>query len=173
MNSDVRWSYFSLRAVFKDGSSTVDPEARFSPLYRQDSSKLSNEDLLKLLLDFRKPERMAKLQVIPGHLDVTVEVPPPDLPCCVSPSYIPVCPWDEDGAGENEAVASSLIPVTLEVQELALASRSTPVHSLYQPPLRVPTATEVRWAKEFHEGEDKGSLFFVKKKKKIKKIIII
>uniref|UniRef100_A0A8C4Q9P7 Uncharacterized protein n=1 Tax=Eptatretus burgeri TaxID=7764 RepID=A0A8C4Q9P7_EPTBU len=110
---------WTARAVFKDGSSTVDPEARFSPLYRQDSSKLSNEDLLKLLLDFRKPERMAKLQVIPGHLDVTVEVPPPDLPCCVSPSYIPVCPWDEDGAGENEAVASTAAhPYTAYINHL-------------------------------------------------------
>uniref|UniRef100_UPI00358F78FB dedicator of cytokinesis protein 9 isoform X3 n=1 Tax=Myxine glutinosa TaxID=7769 RepID=UPI00358F78FB len=163
---------WAARPVFKDGSSTVDPEARFSPLYRQDSSKLSNEDLLKLLLDFRKPERMAKLQVIPGHLDVTVEVPPPDLPCCVSPSYIPVCPWDEDGAGENEAVASSLLPVTLEVQELALAEArhahpyTAYINHLYVYPLQLKYDGQKSFTKarniavcvEFRDSDDEGAL---------------
>lgn len=32
----------------------LDKNARFSPLFRQDSNKLSNEDMLKLLADFRK-----------------------------------------------------------------------------------------------------------------------
>lgn len=42
------------RPVFKDASGTLDKGARFSPLYRQDSSKLSDEDMFKLLADFRK-----------------------------------------------------------------------------------------------------------------------
>lgn len=33
---------------------TLDKSARFSTLYKQDSNKLSNEDMLKLLADFRK-----------------------------------------------------------------------------------------------------------------------
>lgn len=32
----------------------LDKNARFSPLFRQDSNKLSNEDMLKFLADFRK-----------------------------------------------------------------------------------------------------------------------
>lgn len=45
------------RPVFKDASGTLDKSARFSPLYRQDSSKLSDEDMFKLLADFRKYAR--------------------------------------------------------------------------------------------------------------------
>lgn len=42
------------RPVFKDASGTLDKSARFSALYRQDSSKLSDEDMFKVLTDFRK-----------------------------------------------------------------------------------------------------------------------
>lgn len=42
------------RPVFKDASGALDKSARFSPLYRQDGNKLSEEDLFKLLADFRK-----------------------------------------------------------------------------------------------------------------------
>uniref|UniRef100_A0A8C5H908 Dedicator of cytokinesis protein 9-like n=1 Tax=Gouania willdenowi TaxID=441366 RepID=A0A8C5H908_GOUWI len=44
---------WAARSVFKDASGTLDKAARFSPLYRQDSSKLSDEDMFKLLTDFR------------------------------------------------------------------------------------------------------------------------
>lgn len=44
------------RPVFKDASGKLDKGARFSALYRQDSSKLSDEDMFKLLADFRKYE---------------------------------------------------------------------------------------------------------------------
>lgn len=45
---------FDLRPLFKDASGTLDKSARFSAIYRQDSNKLSNEDMFKLLADFRK-----------------------------------------------------------------------------------------------------------------------
>uniref|UniRef100_A0A8C4WV33 Dedicator of cytokinesis 9 n=1 Tax=Eptatretus burgeri TaxID=7764 RepID=A0A8C4WV33_EPTBU len=134
---------WTARAVFKDGSSTVDPEARFSPLYRQDSSKLSNEDLLKLLLDFRKL----------SHLYIW-------RAGCVSPSYIPVCPWDEDGAGENE------------VQELALAEArhahpyTAYINHLYVYPLQLKYDGQKSFTKarniavcvEFRDSDDEGAL---------------
>lgn len=95
------------RPVFKDASGTLDKSARFSALYRQDSSKLSDEDMFKLLTDFRKyvppfkislilvlthfcnccfcvrfpnrPEKMAKLPVLLGNLDVTIDSVAPDV----------------------------------------------------------------------------------------------
>uniref|UniRef100_A0A672JQW8 Dedicator of cytokinesis 9 n=1 Tax=Salarias fasciatus TaxID=181472 RepID=A0A672JQW8_SALFA len=70
---------WAARTLFKDASGTLDKGARFSPLYRQDSNKLSNDDMLKLLADFRKPEKMAKLPVILGNLDVTIDNVAPDL----------------------------------------------------------------------------------------------
>uniref|UniRef100_A0A8B9RFA5 Dedicator of cytokinesis 9b n=1 Tax=Astyanax mexicanus TaxID=7994 RepID=A0A8B9RFA5_ASTMX len=69
---------WAARPVFKDASGTLEKSARFSALYRQDSNKLSDEDLFKLLADFRKPEKMAKLPVILGNLDVTVDSVAPD-----------------------------------------------------------------------------------------------
>uniref|UniRef100_A0A8C1NLL0 Dedicator of cytokinesis 9 n=1 Tax=Cyprinus carpio TaxID=7962 RepID=A0A8C1NLL0_CYPCA len=81
---------WAARPLFKDASGTVDKSARFSALYRQDGNKLSNEDMFRLLADFKKPEKMAKLPVILGNLDVTVDNVAPDLTNCVTPSYLPL-----------------------------------------------------------------------------------
>ncbi|XP_077077554.1 dedicator of cytokinesis protein 9 isoform X3 [Siphateles boraxobius] len=81
---------WAARPLFKDASGTVDKSARFSALYRQDGNKLSNEDMFRLLTDFRKPEKMAKLPVILGNLDVAVDNVAPDLTNCVTPSYLPL-----------------------------------------------------------------------------------
>uniref|UniRef100_A0A669CTW8 Dedicator of cytokinesis 9b n=1 Tax=Oreochromis niloticus TaxID=8128 RepID=A0A669CTW8_ORENI len=98
---------WAARPVFKDASGTLDKSARFSALYRQDSSKLSDEDMFKLLTDFRKPEKMAKLPVLLGNLDVTIDSVPPDLTNCVTSSYIPV--GNFEGNGQSSAL--------LEVEE--------------------------------------------------------
>lgn len=42
------------RPVFKDAQGSLDMDGKFSPLYRQDSSKISTEDIIKLLSDIRK-----------------------------------------------------------------------------------------------------------------------
>ena len=52
------------RPLFKDASGTLDKSARFSALYRQDSNKLSNDDMLKLLADFRKSVMYLRVQSI-------------------------------------------------------------------------------------------------------------
>ncbi|XP_060724947.1 dedicator of cytokinesis protein 9 isoform X3 [Tachysurus vachellii] len=87
------------RPVFKDASGTLDKNARFSALYRQESSKVSDEDLFKILADFRKPEKMSKLPVILGNLDVSVDSVPPDVINCVTSSYIPVRPYEGNERG--------------------------------------------------------------------------
>lgn len=46
--------WFCSRQVFKDAQGSLDMEGKFSPLYRQDSSKISTDDLIKLLIDIRK-----------------------------------------------------------------------------------------------------------------------
>ncbi|KAM4020947.1 dedicator of cytokinesis protein 11 isoform 2-T2 [Anomaloglossus baeobatrachus] len=86
---------WAARPVFKDTQGTLDMEGKFSPLYKQDSGKLSNDDLLKLLAEYRKPEK-TKLQIIPGHLDVTVDCVPLDFSNCVTSSYIPMRPYDKE-----------------------------------------------------------------------------
>lgn len=47
---------FSLlsRQVFKDAQGSLDMDGKFSPLHRQDSNKISTDDIIKLLADIRK-----------------------------------------------------------------------------------------------------------------------
>ncbi|XP_061217043.1 dedicator of cytokinesis protein 9 isoform X5 [Neopsephotus bourkii] len=98
---------WAARTLFKDVSGTLDKNARFSPLFRQDSNKLSNEDMLKLLADFRKPEKMAKLPVILGNLDVTIDNVSPDFPNYVNSSYIPMKQFE----------SSTKTIITFEIEE--------------------------------------------------------
>uniref|UniRef100_A0A3P8X9L1 Dedicator of cytokinesis 9b n=1 Tax=Esox lucius TaxID=8010 RepID=A0A3P8X9L1_ESOLU len=70
---------WAARPVFKDASGMLDKASGFLAIYRQDSGKLSDNDMLKLLTDFRKPEKMAKLPVILGNLDITIDNVAPDL----------------------------------------------------------------------------------------------
>ncbi|XP_015270599.1 PREDICTED: dedicator of cytokinesis protein 9 isoform X5 [Gekko japonicus] len=98
---------WAARSLFKDASGTLDKNARFSALYKQDSNKLSNEDMLKLLADFRKPEKMAKLPVILGNLDITIDNVFPDIPNYVNSSYIPMKQFEN----------STKTLVTFEVEE--------------------------------------------------------
>uniref|UniRef100_A0A670KAJ7 Dedicator of cytokinesis 9 n=1 Tax=Podarcis muralis TaxID=64176 RepID=A0A670KAJ7_PODMU len=96
---------WAARTLFKDASGTLDKNARFSALYKQDSNKLSNEDMLKLLADFKKPEKMAKLPVILGNLDITIDNISPDIPS--NSSYIPMKQFEN----------STKTVVTFEVEE--------------------------------------------------------
>ncbi|XP_062982156.1 dedicator of cytokinesis protein 9 isoform X4 [Elgaria multicarinata webbii] len=98
---------WAARTLFKDTSGTLDKNARFSTLYKQDSNKLSNEDMLKLLADFKKPEKMAKLPVILGNLDITIDNVSPDIPNFVNSSYIPMKQFEN----------STKTVVTFEVEE--------------------------------------------------------
>ncbi|XP_069049551.1 dedicator of cytokinesis protein 11 isoform X4 [Lepisosteus oculatus] len=86
---------WAAKQVFKDAQGSLDMDGKFSPLYRQDSSKLSNEDLIKFLLDIKKPEK-TKLQIIPGQLNINIECVPPDFPNSVTTSYIPLKPFEPE-----------------------------------------------------------------------------
>uniref|UniRef100_H3D6Y0 Dedicator of cytokinesis 9b n=1 Tax=Tetraodon nigroviridis TaxID=99883 RepID=H3D6Y0_TETNG len=101
---------WAARPVFKDASGTLDKGARFSALYRQDSSKLSDEDMFKLLTDFRKPEKMAKLPVLLGNLDVTIDNVAPDITNCITSSYIPVRNFDGSGPSSAALEVEEFVP---------------------------------------------------------------
>uniref|UniRef100_A0A8C3I2T8 Dedicator of cytokinesis 10 n=1 Tax=Chrysemys picta bellii TaxID=8478 RepID=A0A8C3I2T8_CHRPI len=78
---------WSVRPVFKDNQGNVDRDSRFSPLFRQESSKISTEDLIKLIAEYRRAEKISKIQTIPGNLDIAVNY-------CVTSSFIPIKPFD-------------------------------------------------------------------------------
>uniref|UniRef100_A0A8C6QHS5 Dedicator of cytokinesis 10 n=1 Tax=Nannospalax galili TaxID=1026970 RepID=A0A8C6QHS5_NANGA len=91
---------WAVRSVFKDNQGNVDRDSRFSPLYRQESSKISTEDLLKLVSDYRRADRISKMQTIPGSLDIAVDNIPLEHPNCVTSSFIPVKPFNVTAQSE-------------------------------------------------------------------------
>uniref|UniRef100_A0A673IG99 Dedicator of cytokinesis 10 n=1 Tax=Sinocyclocheilus rhinocerous TaxID=307959 RepID=A0A673IG99_9TELE len=89
---------WSVRSVFKDNQGTVDRESRFSPLFKQESNKISTEDLMKLITDvFYRAEKASKLQIIPGNLEINVDCVPMECPNCVTSSYVALRPFEDCG----------------------------------------------------------------------------
>ncbi|XP_039681250.1 dedicator of cytokinesis protein 10 isoform X6 [Perca fluviatilis] len=86
---------WSVRSVFKDNHGALDRESRFSPLFKQESNKISTDDLIKLVTEYRRAEKTSKLQTIPGTLEITVDYIPLEHPNCVTSSYVPVKPFEE------------------------------------------------------------------------------
>uniref|UniRef100_A0A8C1NYJ2 Dedicator of cytokinesis 10 n=1 Tax=Cyprinus carpio TaxID=7962 RepID=A0A8C1NYJ2_CYPCA len=86
---------WSVRSVFKDHQGTVDRESRFSPLFKQESNKISTEDLIKLITEYRRAEKASKLQIIPGNLEINVDCVPMECPNCVTSSYVALRPFED------------------------------------------------------------------------------
>lgn len=64
---------------FRLYSSELDTYPEFPTIFRQEGTKLSDDELLKFLSEFRKPDRMSKLTVIPGSIKIKI-APLNDLP---------------------------------------------------------------------------------------------
>uniref|UniRef100_A0A8C4UMT3 Dedicator of cytokinesis 10 n=1 Tax=Falco tinnunculus TaxID=100819 RepID=A0A8C4UMT3_FALTI len=86
---------WSVRPVFKDNQGNVDRDSRFSPLFRQESNKISMEDLIKLITEYRRAEKISKIQTIPGCLEIAVDCVPLEHPNCVTSSFIPIKPFND------------------------------------------------------------------------------
>ncbi|XP_008104481.1 dedicator of cytokinesis protein 10 isoform X10 [Anolis carolinensis] len=86
---------WSVRPVFKDNQGNIDRDSRFSPLFRQESSKISTDDLMKLVAEYRRADKINKIQTIPGSLEITVDCVPLEHPNCVTSSFIPVKPFND------------------------------------------------------------------------------
>lgn len=70
---------WAARPLFRLYSSDLDTSIEFPAVYRQEANKLRDEELLKLLADYRKPDKFSKLTVIPGWLKISIE-PITELP---------------------------------------------------------------------------------------------
>lgn len=64
---------WAARPLFRLYSSDLDTAIEFPAIYRQETNRLKDEELLKLLAEYRKPDKFSKLTVIPGWLKVTIE----------------------------------------------------------------------------------------------------
>ncbi|XP_026677527.1 dedicator of cytokinesis protein 11-like [Diaphorina citri] len=63
---------WSARPLFRLYSDELDTTSDFPALYRQDSARLKDEEILKILADYRKPDKLNKLTVIPGRATITL-----------------------------------------------------------------------------------------------------
>lgn len=70
---------WAARPLFRLYSSDLDVAIDFPAIYRQEGNKLRDEELLKLLAEYRKPDKFSKLTVIPGWLKIHIE-PITELP---------------------------------------------------------------------------------------------
>uniref|UniRef100_A0A8C5MXC6 Dedicator of cytokinesis 10 n=1 Tax=Leptobrachium leishanense TaxID=445787 RepID=A0A8C5MXC6_9ANUR len=86
---------WSMRPVFKDNCGNIDRESRFSPLFRQDGNRIATEDLIKLVSEYRRAEKISKIQIIPGSLEISVDIVPMEHPNCLTSSLIPLKPFGD------------------------------------------------------------------------------
>ncbi|XP_037081413.1 LOW QUALITY PROTEIN: dedicator of cytokinesis protein 9-like [Pollicipes pollicipes] len=83
---------WSARPLFRS-TADLDP-ADFAALYRHEPNRMTDEDILKLLQDWRKPDKLSRLSVIPGSLKVSVQLHGGQpLENCLSPSLVPLRPF--------------------------------------------------------------------------------
>ena len=75
-----------------------------STFFKQESEKLSDEDLFKLLADLRRPNSLLrKLKCIQGLLKLDITPPPDNLKYCLTPELLQVSPYpDKQGAPVKE-----------------------------------------------------------------------
>lgn len=64
---------WAARPLFRLYSSDLDTAIEFPAIYRQEGHKLKDEELLRLLAEYRKPDKFSKLTVIPGCLKITID----------------------------------------------------------------------------------------------------
>ncbi|XP_044001761.1 dedicator of cytokinesis protein 9 isoform X3 [Aphidius gifuensis] len=70
---------WSARPLFRLYSNELDVSSDFPAIYRQEPNKLRDDDILKLLNEYRKPDKLSKLTIIPGWIKLTIE-PLIDIP---------------------------------------------------------------------------------------------
>ncbi|XP_015124186.1 dedicator of cytokinesis protein 11 isoform X2 [Diachasma alloeum] len=64
---------WSARPLFRLYSNELDTSSDFPAIYRQEINRMRDDDIIKLLSEYRKPEKLSKLTVIPGWLKLHVE----------------------------------------------------------------------------------------------------
>ncbi|KAK9870395.1 hypothetical protein WA026_007964 [Henosepilachna vigintioctopunctata] len=63
---------WTARPLFRLYSNELDTTSDFHAIYRQEPNKLNDEELLKFLSEYRKPDKFSKFTVIPGSLQISI-----------------------------------------------------------------------------------------------------
>ncbi|EDV99138.1 GH13199 [Drosophila grimshawi] len=102
---------WAAKPLFKAYSHELDVESQclfeFNTIYRQELPKLRDDELLKLLVDYRKPEKLSKLTIIPGFMRLQLQLLDQTTPCGLSKSLAPLSTFS----------ASTKQQLTLELSE--------------------------------------------------------
>ncbi|KAF2356439.1 Dedicator of cytokinesis C/D N-terminal [Trinorchestia longiramus] len=97
---------WSARQLFTpDGK--LDPNTDFSPIYKFDEKKTSESEMIKLLTELKKADKLSKFTVIPGSLSIKLSLMEVTTPNSLTPSLEPVVPFPNPPTHEP----------TFEVQE--------------------------------------------------------
>lgn len=84
---------WAAKPLFRLYSNDLDTSTDFPAIFRQENNKITDEELLKLLSEYRKPDKFSKLTVIPGTLKIQIE-PMTDMPNnCLTSSLVPIKPF--------------------------------------------------------------------------------
>ncbi|XP_067624519.1 dedicator of cytokinesis protein 9 isoform X2 [Eurosta solidaginis] len=67
------WAAKPLFRLYRNELDTENDTFELTTIYRQEANKLKDEELLKLLAEYRKPDKLSKLTVIPGYMKLTIE----------------------------------------------------------------------------------------------------
>ncbi|CAH0603294.1 unnamed protein product [Chrysodeixis includens] len=119
---------WAAKPLYKMYSNDLDLTPEFPTIYRQEPNKMSDDDLLKILSDYRKSEKMAKLTVIPGWLSINIQQSNEQVPNCMSNSYAALKPFPLPPA----------MPLTVELATLNVEPEqpyAAYIHHLYVRPL--------------------------------------
>ncbi|XP_063376067.1 dedicator of cytokinesis protein 9 [Cydia fagiglandana] len=119
---------WTAKPLFKLYSNDLDTTPEFPAIYRQEPNKMADDDLLKILSDFRKPEKLAKLSTIPGWLNINISHSNEQIPNCMTTSYAALKPFPLPPTS----------PLTLELATLNIEPEqpyAAFIHHLYVRPL--------------------------------------
>ncbi|XP_041973645.1 dedicator of cytokinesis protein 9 [Aricia agestis] len=119
---------WAAKPLFRLYSNDLDTAPEFSAIYRQEPNKMSDDDLLKILSDYRKPEKLAKLTAIPGWLSIQIQQSNEQIQNCMTPSYAALKPFP----------LPPMAPLSLELANLSVDTEQPHaafVHHLYVRPL--------------------------------------
>ncbi|XP_074040157.1 dedicator of cytokinesis protein Ziz isoform X3 [Leptinotarsa decemlineata] len=91
---------WAARPLFRLYSNELDTTSDFHAIYRQEPNKISDEEMVRLLSEYRKPDKFNKFTVIPGSLEIKVsainDLPPNTLSTSLAPlKPFPVPPTSE------------------------------------------------------------------------------
>ncbi|XP_058808456.1 dedicator of cytokinesis protein 9 isoform X2 [Phymastichus coffea] len=103
---------WSTRPLFRLYSNELDTTSDFSVIYRQEGSKIKDEELLKLLSEYRKPDKLNKLTVIPGTIKINIEAIIQNPENSLTTTLVPVKPFPKPTTSD----------LTLEIAEFESSS---------------------------------------------------